>query len=332
MENLKVKVSNEAESKEVQKLFFELGLRWYSSNKKYFLHTNKPYLCTEDGKYICFGEKTSNFNDCDGEEITLQELRDMVVLKSNDSGDATHSDQDNWKWYIGEKSYCWERVGGNPMMWVEESTDHADLKPIKEEVMKEYLFKYNDKYTLVELSKKDAESNPEQYIEVPDGAEVAVYPHFSKGISFFKNNFRFAYSDSLGEWRETDYCSENLKHWKSWRVAWQRESLNDKIATAEVARQQSKNIDATLAERQSQYGSFEDVTFVTENIIATLAKVRSNGLQDLPHTHRMALYMIASKMARIVNGDFNHLDSWHDIGGYSKLIEDLINDSITVDW
>ena len=31
-----------------------------------------------------------------------------------------------------------------------------------------------------------------------------------------------------------------------------------------------------------------------------------------------------SKMARIVNGDFNHKDSWHDIGGYSKLIEGLL--------
>ena len=40
--------------------------------------------------------------------------------------------------------------------------------------------------------------------------------------------------------------------------------------------------------------------------------------------HRMALYMIASKMARIVNGDFNSIDGWHDIGGYSKLIEDLL--------
>ena len=38
--------------------------------------------------------------------------------------------------------------------------------------MKEYLFKYNDQYTLVELSKEDAESNPEQYIEVPEGAEI----------------------------------------------------------------------------------------------------------------------------------------------------------------
>ena len=99
-------------------------------------------------------------------------------------------------------------------------------------------------------------------------------------------------------------------------------TLNDQYAEIEQVRKQT--IEATLAERQAQYGCFEDVAFVTENIMAVLSKVRTNGLNDLPHTHRMALYMIASKMARIVNGDFNHKDSWHDIGGYSKLIEDLL--------
>lgn len=96
-------------------------------------------------------------------------------------------------------------------------------------------------------------------------------------------------------------------------------SLNDQYAEIEQVRQQT--IEATLAERQAQYGSFEDVAFVTENIMFILAKARTNGLNDLPHTHRMALYMIASKMARIVNGDFNFIESWHDISGYAKLIE-----------
>lgn len=191
--------------------------------------------------------------------------------------------------------------------------------------MKEYLFKYNDQYTLVELSKEDAESNSGQYIKVPDGADIAFKKKYGDGLCFFRN---------VGE-NGADWCSETRKwisrihpvdDWYFKNSAWirEKESLNDKIASAEVARQELKKIDATLAERQSQYGNFEDVAFVTENIMATLAKVRSNGLHDLPHTHRMALYMIASKMARIVNGDFNHLDSWHDIGGYSKLIEDLI--------
>lgn len=160
--------------------------------------------------------------------------------------------------------------------------------------MKEYLSKNSSgNYQLVNhrFSEDD--------IEIPQGANYAA----TNGHGIF-------FSD------ENDFIPD--------LVVWVRESLNDKIATAEVARQESKSIDATLTERQSQYGSFEDVAFVTENIMATLAKVRPNGLHDLPHTHRMALYMIASKMARIVNGDFNHLDSWHDIGGYSKLIEDLI--------
>ena len=106
-------------------------------------------------------------------------------------------------------------------------------------------------------------------------------------------------------------------------------TLNDPYAEIEQVRQQT--IEQTLAERQSTYGNFEDVAFVTENIMHTLAKVRgANGLNDLPHTHRMALYMIASKMARIVNGDFNSIDGWHDIAGYATLVERLIGDQSDV--
>ena len=194
--------------------------------------------------------------------------------------------------------------------------------------MKEYLTKNSSgNYQLVNhrFSEDD--------IEVPEGANKLT--KYGMSLYFWDTVRNKTYVEGAG-WKDCDnneICTfESYIEDSDVSVVWQRESLNDKIATAEVARQQSKNIDATLAERQSQYGSFEDVAFVTENIMSTLAKARSNGLQDLPHTHRMALYMIASKMARIVNGDFNHLDSWHDIGGYSKLIEDLITDSVAVDW
>ena len=99
-------------------------------------------------------------------------------------------------------------------------------------------------------------------------------------------------------------------------------TLNDQYAEIEQVRQQT--IEATLAERQAQYGCFEDVARTTGKIMEALSEVRANGLNDLPYPHRMALYMIASKMARIVNGDYNHKDGWHDIGGYSKLVEDLL--------
>lgn len=83
-------------------------------------------------------------------------------------------------------------------------------------------------------------------------------------------------------------------------------------------------VDETLKERQSQYGCFEDVAFVTQGFIEIMNKCR---YKEIPQPHQMALYMIASKMARLVNGDCNHKDSWHDIGGYAKLIEDLIGDN-----
>ena len=192
--------------------------------------------------------------------------------------------------------------------------------------MKEYLFKYNDKYTLVELSKEDAESNPEQYIEVPEGANCARST--CSGLEFYKDNLNLFFSISGDCWKNTISSRCAL----SQNIVWQRhtqpeelpfmDSLNDQYAEIEQVRQQT--IEATLEERQAQYGCFEDVARTTGKIMEALSEVRVNGLNDLPYPHRMALYMIASKMARIVNGDFDYRDNWHDIGGYSKLIEDLL--------
>ena len=36
--------------------------------------------------------------------------------------------------------------------------------------------------------------------------------------------------------------------------------------------------------------------------------------------------MILHKLARILNGDPNYVDSWHDIAGYAILVEDIINE------
>lgn len=181
--------------------------------------------------------------------------------------------------------------------------------------MKEYLFKYNDQYTLVELSKEDAESNPEQYIKIPDGAEKYI-----QGVKY-PTRFGFVKGDKFwdGEW--VDHV--DLAH--EYNVVWQRESINDKIATAEVARQESKSIDATLAERQSQYGSFTGVANTTGQLMAII-KNSPNG-HTMPYAHEEALHMICSKIARIVNGDINSFDGWHDIAGYATLIQNIIGEN-----
>lgn len=87
------------------------------------------------------------------------------------------------------------------------------------------------------------------------------------------------------------------------------------------AAQASGGVDATLTERQSQYGCYEDVAHVTQQILSAL---RIGNYDKLPAPMKESLHMIASKMARIVNGDPEYLDNWHDIGGYAKLIEKLI--------
>jgi hypothetical protein len=47
-----------------------------------------------------------------------------------------------------------------------------------------------------------------------------------------------------------------------------------------------------------------------------------SGWGRLTPDKRQALTVIADKIARILNGDPEYKDNWHDIGGYAKLAED----------
>ena len=82
------------------------------------------------------------------------------------------------------------------------------------------------------------------------------------------------------------------------------------------------NIDATLAERGSRYGSFTGHAHVTQSIKA--AMVHGKNWYSLDADQKEALEMVAHKIGRILNGDPNYIDSWHDIIGYTKLVEDRL--------
>ena len=327
MESIKVKVSNEAESKEVQGYFEELGFKkvvWgLFTHNNYFIFSNADYYSRDS--FI-------NFSECDYKEITLPQLRDMVVLKRNDAGNATHINFRTNTPFLVQDSKEYFYLNNK---WIL-SDSVNDLKPIKEKEMKEFLVSHDNKWTL-RLLDSDTEENSYR-VAVPSGATHYSEGKYSGKAVFFKVDSinQYEYYDDV--WLSRRYPLNEM--YFTTQLLWQRsgtESLNDQYAEIEKVRQETIKItidelkhrvgvDATLAERQATYGSFEDVAFVTENVMGVLSKARPNGLSDLPHTHRMALYMIVSKMARIVNGDFNHLDSWHDIGGYAKLIENLIGD------
>jgi hypothetical protein len=81
-------------------------------------------------------------------------------------------------------------------------------------------------------------------------------------------------------------------------------------------------IDATLAERGSRYGVWADQARITQNIKRAMAD--SPNWAALPDDMVASLDMIASKIARILNGDPTYADSWHDIIGYAKLVENRL--------
>lgn len=82
MKDLKIRVANEAESKEAQELFFELGYYWAYKNlgKKLLLSKKDVYLFAESDGTLGTGTHQDKvfFNNWRGKEITIQELRDMV--------------------------------------------------------------------------------------------------------------------------------------------------------------------------------------------------------------------------------------------------------------
>jgi hypothetical protein len=82
------------------------------------------------------------------------------------------------------------------------------------------------------------------------------------------------------------------------------------------------SIDVTLAERGNRYGSFVEHARITQAIKAAMAD--SPNWSSLAPDQREALEMIAHKAGRILNGDPDYHDSWHDIVGYTKLVADRL--------
>lgn len=95
------------------------------------------------------------------------------------------------------------------------------------------------------------------------------------------------------------------------------------------------SIENTLAERGNRYGDFTDHARLCQDlkdVMTTFAVVQNtpNSVavhfpwSELPATHKQALEVIADKIARILSGDPNYADNWHDIQGYAKLVEDRL--------
>lgn len=136
--NYKIKVNNESDSKEVQELFFELGAK-----KKTILENWKSndyqsaWLAIGQSKQlfyeVVFRDNDSGiYNSELYKEITIPQLRDMVVLHRNDENDATHEFASGSKVYVSSDDVCYEYIDSNWVMFTTGSNGVA-MKPIKAE-------------------------------------------------------------------------------------------------------------------------------------------------------------------------------------------------------
>ena len=159
MENYKVKVNNWDESKEVQELYIALGA------------TGSVRQITS--KWVCLYYKQITFYDLlpnvDFKQVTLQYLRDLVVLKRNDGNDASLKDTFGDIWYVDSTNSYWMFENG---VWREADEPLFKLEQIKKEgevkmKKKEYIAKVSGNWRLV-----DSHELVSGRIEVPEGAEI----------------------------------------------------------------------------------------------------------------------------------------------------------------
>lgn len=79
------------------------------------------------------------------------------------------------------------------------------------------------------------------------------------------------------------------------------------------------DVTSTLDARGKNYGKFAGVAEITENLMAVARKAPS--YEKMTPTAKVALFMILHKTARVLNGNPEYVDNWHDIAGYATLQE-----------
>jgi hypothetical protein len=97
-------------------------------------------------------------------------------------------------------------------------------------------------------------------------------------------------------------------------------------------------VNETLSQRGTRYGKFSDHAAITQALKSvirgesfsvedykTVQVILAKKWIELPPNMKEALEMTMHKIGRIMNGDHNYADSWHDIVGYNKLVDDKLN-------
>jgi len=82
-------------------------------------------------------------------------------------------------------------------------------------------------------------------------------------------------------------------------------------------------VDATLKQRHGVHGDYHTQSIISMNLARVMRQ--ATGYYRLSSPQEEALLLIAVKIGRILAGDPNAADHWHDIAGYATLVENLAN-------
>ena len=416
--NYKIRVENEAESKETQGFFEQLGFKKsvWGTYKDYFIFANRNYYSRDD---------IGNFSECDYKEITLPELRDLVVLKRNDVEDKTHKcDTTNGDYFVTSDNTVYFFDDEKTNAWKKSNYDLSDLKPI-EKPMKEYLNK--DTYEYKEAVDMGGHS---KWIEIPEGAECAIESispvYFLKWNGstydeFFNGEWKSGAMEKIGGrnvvWQrnqekeqaeflvktDSSYSLQVLDEnsggadvvrvpegaeiailasgvvyfWKShffnggvhkdwvdmkegWDASWylksvpsaitiwQRETLNDQVASAETARQSEKVLKEILEGDLPEFDFGEIDAFIESNV--EQGQKHSHYKKDVSHLNVIDIYRVTEMFKphscgahiakkALCSGKRGHKDLLTDIQDIidtaERWKEMLIEDeksSVTIEW
>ena len=77
-----------------------------------------------------------------------------------------------------------------------------------------------------------------------------------------------------------------------------------------------------LSERGKRYGDFMNHARITQDLKDVM--VNTPNWSSLAADQKESLEMVAHKIGRILNGDPNYDDSWRDIAGYARLVEERL--------
>lgn len=82
----------------------------------------------------------------------------------------------------------------------------------------------------------------------------------------------------------------------------------------------TQDIQETLEERNATHGCFKQQAKCSQALKKCMTEYVNLSKVELTCSQIEALAMISVKISRILMGNPNHADSWHDIAGYASLI------------